>query len=371
MALLGLYWTRPLLERLLTQAGHGELLPLTGMFLALGSYELFYLVGVKGDLGALICGMLLANSSKASELNKSLLSFKDIFLIGFFLSIGFTALPDLSMVVIALLLALLIPIKFGLFFLLFTRLNLRGRTAYLSSLALANFSEFGLIVAALSTEAGWLSKEWLVITALAVSISFVITSVLYRSAHTIYMHYKADLCRFESSKRLPEDVIHQPDSAQMLIIGLGRVGKGALETLTHLRGDQIWGMDADRNRISLLQSQGKQVFFGDGEDADLWEQLDTSRIRLVMMALPSIEDMQNITIQLRNAGYAGKIAAVARYEDERQPLLDAGIDHVFNFFTGAGTGFAEESLQMVDGVPVHLATEPVTLTVQTPPEKPA
>ncbi|MCV6606247.1 MAG: cation:proton antiporter, partial [Porticoccaceae bacterium] len=90
VALLGLYWARPLLNKLLDHAGHGELLPLTGFFLALGSYELFYLVGVKGDLGALIGGMLLAGSAKATELSKSLMSFKDIFLIGFFLSIGFT-----------------------------------------------------------------------------------------------------------------------------------------------------------------------------------------------------------------------------------------------------------------------------------------
>ena len=43
----------------------------------------------------------------------------------------------------AVLLSLLLPLKFLLFFFLFTSLRLRGRTAYLSALALANFSEFG------------------------------------------------------------------------------------------------------------------------------------------------------------------------------------------------------------------------------------
>jgi len=354
-SLLGLYWARPLLDRLLNQAGHGEMLPLTGFFLALGSYELFSLVGIKGDLGALICGMLLASSSKANELNKALLSFKDIFLIGFFLSIGFTALPDLSMLIIAVLLAILIPVKFGLFFLLFCGLRLRGRTAYLSALALANFSEFGLIVAAISTDAGWLSNEWLVIIALAVSVSFIITSVLYRSAHTLYLYYKSIVRRFERNQRLAEDIVHQPQGARMLIVGLGRVGKGALHTLTELRGEQVWGMDSDRTRVSRMQDEGKQVFFGDGEDADLWESMDTSAVRLVMLAMPSLEDMENITLQLRNANYQGEIAAIARYEDEYDKLLAVGVDHVFNFYTEAGTGFAEESLQVVDGVPVHLA----------------
>jgi hypothetical protein len=66
-----------------------------------------------------------------------------------------------------------------------------------------------------------------------------------------------------------------------------------------------------------------------------------------MLALPSIEDSSNITNQLRAAGYKGKIAAIARYEDEVEPLMNEGVDKVFNFFTEAGLGFAEESLEMI------------------------
>lgn len=345
--LIALYWARPLLHKLLVKAGHGELLPLTGFFLALGGYELFYAVGVKGDLGALILGMLLSSSSKASELNKALMSFKDIFLIGFFLSIGFTALPDWSMLVAATAVSLLLLLKFALFFTLFTRLKLRGRTAYLSALALSNFSEFGLIVAALSVDSGWMSKEWLVILALAVSISFVITSALYRSAHTIYIRQKDRIRTFERDERLPEDEPVRTENAEILVIGLGRVGRGAFNALHTMQGDRVWGMDADTKRIKQMQQENLSVFFGDAEDADLWEQIDTHSLKLVLMALPSIEDMRNITLQLQNVGYVGEIAAIARYEDERAELNEAGIYHVFNFYTEAGTGFAEESLQLI------------------------
>ncbi|MGY0594240.1 MAG: cation:proton antiporter domain-containing protein, partial [Paraglaciecola chathamensis] len=121
LALFALWFARPILYRIINSAGHGELLPLTGFLFALGGYYVFDLVGVKGDLGALILGMLIAPHAKAAELNKSLLSFKDLFLVGFFLSIGLIALPDMEMVMIALLLCVLVPLKFLLFFATFVQ----------------------------------------------------------------------------------------------------------------------------------------------------------------------------------------------------------------------------------------------------------
>jgi predicted Kef-type K+ transport protein len=347
LCLFGLLLIRPLINKVVDRVGHGEMLPLTGLVLALGGYELFYLVGVKGDLGALMLGILLASHPKASEMNKSLMNFKDLFLIGFFLSIGFTALPTLDMIEMSLIITLIILAKFALFFGLLTKLKLRGRTSFLSAMILSNYSEFGLIVVALSVANGWLEKEWLVILALAVSFSFVITSVIYRQSHRIYRKNKEAIRQFESSKCLSEDVFTQPKDAEVLIVGLGRVGRGAFESLKSIIGHNIAGMDADRNRIKLMQELGENVFYGDGEDADLWERLDTTNIRLIMLALPIAEDSTNIAIQLRKANYQGHIAAIARYQDEREILLAAGIDNVFNFYTEAGTGFAEESLTLI------------------------
>jgi hypothetical protein len=96
-----------------------------------------------------------------------------------------------------------------------------------------------------------------------------------------------------------------------------------------------------------MQEDNENVFYGDGEDADLWERLDTSDINLILLALPVAEDTTNVAIQLRKANYHGQIVAIARYQDERDILLASGIDNVFNFYTEAGTGFAEESLALI------------------------
>ncbi|MCV2884202.1 cation:proton antiporter [Aestuariibacter sp. AA17] len=348
LGLLILPFLKPLWSKLLNVAGHGEMLPLMGFFLALGGYELFTLVGIKGDLGALIVGMLIAPHEKSSELAKSLLSFKDIFLVGFFLTIGFTALPNMEMLMTALAICALLPLNFVLFFFLFTKLRLRARTAYLSSLVLNNFSEFGLIVAAMLVSMSLLAKEWLVVLAIVVSISFLITSIAYRTSHRQYTRLKTKLKYYENPNRLPNDVYVQPQDAEVLVLGLGRVGKGAYTALRNELGDKVWGMDADPIRINRLKRKGMQVIVGDGEDIDFWENVELNDIRLVLLALPSVEDMRNIANQLRNANYQGQIASIARYEDEIEPLLEAGSDKVFNFFTEAGTGFAEESLAMLN-----------------------
>lgn len=347
LTLFALIPLAPLLKRLLNEAGHGELLPLCGLVFALGGYHLFELVGVKGDLGALIFGVLLAGSSKSSELAKSLLSFKDLFLIGFFLSIGLTALPDLEMTLIALMLTLLIPIKFFMFFKLFTQLRLRARTAYLSSLVMSNYSEFGLIVAAVAVSVGMISDQWLVIIAISVSFSFVITSVLYKQSHNQYLRFKDTLRTFQKDRALPEDVYPNLNDVDVLVIGMGRVGKGAFSALSKVIGSAVCGMDADREKIKRLNANGYNAIAGDGENIDLWENLNISHLKLVLLALPSIEDSSNITCQLRSANFNGKVVAIARYEDEVQPLLDNGVDQVFNFFNDAGLGFAEESLDIL------------------------
>ncbi|TPE54107.1 potassium transporter Kef [Maribrevibacterium harenarium] len=347
LALFALIPARPLLCRLLEKSGHGELLPLTGLFLALGGYELFYLVGVKGDLGALIMGILLSTHRKGAELNKSLMNFKDLFLIGFFLSIGFSALPTWEMIGQSLILTAIILAKFVLFFLLFVWLRLRGRTAFLGALALSNYSEFGLIVVALAVDNQWLANEWLVILALAVSFSFVITSILYRQAHKYYAKYKDTIRHYEHPVPLAADTYVQPKGMEVLVVGLGRVGRGAFESLHRMVGEKVAGMDADQFGVQKMREKGANVFFGDGEDADLWEHLDTTHIKLVLLALPSAGDCINIVEQLRKAGYSGQVAAIARYQDERDEMVAAGIDNVFNFYTEAGTGFAEESLSLI------------------------
>lgn len=347
LGLILLWPARHLIFKLLKHSGHGELLPLIGFSLALGAYELFELVQLKGNLGALVIGMLISTHSKSSELAKSLLSFKDLFLIGFFLSIGFTALPTLDMIPALIALSLVLIIKGILLFHILAWLKTPSRSMFLSSMILTNYSEFGLIVAALCLSNGWLSKEWLVIIALSVSISFVFTSAFYEFAHRAYAFMRTYVKYFERQQRQP-DYHEKMKQAEILIIGMGRVGRSAYDVLHKKLGDKVWGVESNTDKVKKHQSEGRHVIVGDAEDADFWETSELLHINLVMLAMPAVSDIVDITTQLKLNHYEGYIIAIARYEDDREALLASGVTHVFNYFVEAGTGFAEESLQLLN-----------------------
>jgi predicted Kef-type K+ transport protein len=347
LGLLVLIPLRPLIGKFISRSGHGELLPLMGFFLAVGGYELFELVNLKGDLGALVVGLLLNQHVKSMELAKSLLSFKDLFLIGFFLSIGFQALPTMDMMMPLMVISFILIIKGVMLFHTLGRLGAPGRSMFLGSMILTNYSEFGLIVAALCVTNGWLTSDWLVIIALAVSISFIFTSVFYEHAHRAYAYMRLSVKRFERLQPTPE-YQEQLKQAEILVIGMGRVGRSSYDVLHERLGNKVWGVESDIDKVRSHRQLGRHVILGDAEDADFWETRELWHIKLIMLAMPSVSDIHDITEQLKLSGYKGRIAAIARYEDEREQLFSFGVDNVFNYFVEAGTGFAEESLQLLD-----------------------
>lgn len=342
LALLGLPLIRPLMNHFMERSGHGEVLVLFGMFIAIGGGELFNLVGMKADLGALIFGVLLSGQRKSSELSRALLGFKDLFLIGFFLSIGISALPGLSDILIAAaLVLLLLPLKTVVFFWLLTRLRLRVRSAFLTTAGLANYSEFGLIVAAVGVGAGWIEQQWLLIIAMALAFSFVIGAIINARAHSLYAAIEHYLNRFESARRLQGDQAPDIGVADILVVGMGRVGIGAYLSMHASVGDRVCGVDFDTDQVTRHQQSGHQVILGDAEDADFWHDLDLGKLRLVMLAMPTLVDMRQTVELMKDSGYEGIVVAVTKYEDDRVALKAAGVDATFNIYAEAGAGFAE------------------------------
>jgi predicted Kef-type K+ transport protein len=341
---------RPLLYKLLDSAGHGELLVLSGLFFALGAgYEYFYAVGIKGDVGALILGVLLANHPKSSELSKSLFSFKELMLVGFFLSVGMQGLPTPTILAAALLLCLILPLKTFFYFLIVTRFGLRARTALHTSLTLANFSEFGLIVAALGVSQGWLAIEWLLIVAIAVSLSFGIAAPLSLRSEQIYQRYKRFWNRFQSGSIHPRDQAIQPGQAKAVVIGLGRVGTGAYDDLQSRYGDQIIGIEHDASRVDAQRAAGRKVLLGDATDTDFWNQLKASQhIELIVLAMPNHHNNVYAAHQIRNVGIDCKVVAIAKFPGEVSEL-DALNVPSFNMYSEAGQGLARRAREIIKG----------------------
>jgi len=342
LALLALIPLRPLLMLMMDRSGHGELLVLFGLLMAVVGAEGFELVGVKGDLGALILGMLLATHPKAGELANSLLGFKDLFLVGFFLTIGLAGTPSLAAVGLAALLAVLVAFKVALFFVLLTRFKLRARTSVLSSLNLANYSEFGLIVGAIGVSNGWIGSEWLVIIAIAMSITFVLASPLNTAADTLYTRFAERLKPFETRTRLLDEQPISPGDATIAIFGMGHVGAGAYDAMRARYGDTVIGFDFDSESVREHKEAGRNVILGDATDPDFWARIQPiAKVQLVMLAMTNHGENMLAAKQLAAKKYPGLVAATAQFDDEISALKQQGVQAVFNSYTEAGAGFAE------------------------------
>jgi predicted Kef-type K+ transport protein len=343
LGLLLLVPMRYLLMQLLNRAGHsGELQILYGIALALGGYALFEAVDVKGDLGALIIGAMLASHPLAGDVSKRLLGFKDLLLVGFFLSIGMSGDLTVSAVLIALLLAVLVVFKVALFFVLFTRFKLRARTATLSSLTLANYSEFGLIVGAIAVSNAWLTEDWLVTIALALTITIIVAAPFNMIANRLYDRLRATASRFETKSLLPEDEPVDLGDAKIAVIGMGRLGTGVYKHLAPDYGNILIGIDIDPDIIDAHKAAGRNVVLADVTDDYLWENTDTTNLEVGILALHDHQGNLGFFNHVRERNQGAKVFAVARHEDEVAELVDAGAAAAWNMYSEAGVGLASE-----------------------------
>ena len=340
-----------LARRVLRRLAHGELVPLFGVALALGpGYALFEQVGLKGDLGALVIGLLLAPEPRSGELSKALFSVKELLLVAFFLSIGFTGLPSGGDLILAALLLLLIPLKALGFVALLWWHGMRHRTSVKTGAVLGNYSEFGLIVTAVGASTGLLDDDWLVVLATTVAAGFLVSTAVNRRLEPLVAFAER---RFPTQKPeqvhpgdRPIDVAH----ADAVVLGMGRVGQAAYRQLTDEYGLRVVGIENREDRAADLRRDGFDVIEGDARDPDLWHQLTrTGELDLAILAMPFHGANLTAMRLLEEQNFAGTVAAVAQHDDEAAEMRDH-VDSVFGLYDGAGTALADGAAEQA-GLP--------------------
>lgn len=335
IAVLALPLAQPLLNRLLLIIGHDELLVLLGLLLAIVvGGEGFHAVGLSPELGALLLGALLANHSRANELSDALWSLKEVFLVGFFLNIGLTGLPNWEALAVALLFLALLPLKVLIYFFVLIGFKLRARSAFLASLSLASYSEFGLIVAAV------MLPEWIVPIGLAVALSFVLAAPANRIAHGLYERWEQKLMRFELKQHHPDEQPVSLGNAHILIMGMGRVGSAAYDFLRD-RQERVVGLDADAGKVEQHLKAGRRVLYADGEDPGFWHGLKMDKISAIILSMNDTEAKVLSAKQLRARNFTGVIVAPCLFPDEADAVVAAGADQAFLTWSEVGVGLAE------------------------------
>lgn len=343
LLLFALPLARPLLYKLLDMAGHDELLVLFGLFVAIGLGGVgFESLGLSSELGALVFGALFANHPKVNELSKSLWSVKEFFLVAFFLTIGKNGFPELNDWILAGVILLLLPLKGLVFFIFASLFRLKSRTAFLTSVSLANYSEFGLIMAAL------VLPDMLVPLALSVALSFVISSPLNKYAHDIYEKIGFILGKFERKGIHPDEQSITLGDAQVMVLGLGRIGFAAYKEMCHFNS-KIVGLDSDQELVkNHIAKSNINALYADVENKVFWNELDISKLNAVVVCINNDEASLISIRKLRKKGFKGTITAHTMYEDVAKQLNEAGADATYLTMEEAGVGIANNTIHLLE-----------------------
>ncbi|MFT4800216.1 MAG: glutathione-regulated potassium-efflux system ancillary protein KefC, partial [Candidatus Azotimanducaceae bacterium] len=160
------------------------------------------------------------------------------------------------------------------------------------------------------------------------------------NAHRIYQNFRPMLLGLERYKRLDKELPANLSDAKFVVLGMGRVGRGAYDYFAERYPNQVVGVEENIPKMLGHQNSGVNCVHADASDRDFWEHSGMQSREIVLLSLSN--HAENITtVKLaRDCGFTNKLAVVSRYPDEQKELESLGCI-VFNLYAEAGYGFAE------------------------------
>ncbi len=316
-----------------------ELLATILLALFLGS-TLFKTAGLTGEIGALTIGMLLANYKLADRLSSQIWSVRELLLLAFFVSLGMSLQIDIDIIINSLFLIVLLFCKIVILFALLLAFKLRAYTSFLIVVSLATYSEFSVIVISDFLKSGLLSERDYSILICSVCLSFLIGALLNKNVHQIYEFLEQNLVKFERQKHHPDEQPHTCGGADVMVLGLGRVGLPIFKNLMQ-NNIKVVGFDADTNRVKMHLQEGLRVTYADAEDPSFWSAFRFGNLNAIVLALPEYEAQKWSIKQARKYGFKGKIIIPTRSQGDPEALKTSGADEIYDAYEAAAIGVTQ------------------------------
>ena len=313
-----------------------ELLAVILMIMLLGA-ALFKYAGLTGEIGALIIGVLFSSYARAEELSAKIWSLREILLLTFFLALGMNLEINLPILLSALSILAFLTVKAVILFGLLLAFRLRAYTAFLIAVSLSTYSEFAVIIITDLYDFGIVGQTEFSSIILSVCLSFVLGAILNKNAHELYEHFEKYLLIFESEKHHPDEQPHTCGGADVMVLGMGRIGFPIFESLRE-NNIKVVGFDADTERVKSHLRSGIRVTFADAEDPGFWSALRFGRLKTIILALPEFTAQTFCVQQARKYGFKGKIIVPTRSQGDPELLKSLGADEIYDAYQAAGIG---------------------------------
>ena len=370
LSLVALWPASGLFGKVLNRIDHREMRTLFGMSMALlPGYLLFDILGLDGDLGALIMGALLASHPAAKELSSALFTIKELLLVGFFLAIGMDGVPGAGAFVLAAALLLLLPVRALVYAVVVRLMRMRRRTSVMTGLAMTAYSEFALIVVSVAVRQKLLGGGWTAAVSLALALSFIVSSIVNRRPAGLVRRMTGRIPHRPSSTLHPEERPLNLLGVRTVVFGMGRVGRATYNRLYADGETGVLGIDNDASKVETLAKQGYNILEADATDQEFWDRLDAVHATKAVLARSEPGANVRVLEWLNRSSFEGRVIAVAAFDDEAETMRRAGVDAVINMYDGLGDALAQavEALPAGTAPPVVPAANDVVASSQPEP----
>ncbi|HXG99386.1 MAG TPA: cation:proton antiporter [Sphingomicrobium sp.] len=296
-------------------------------------------VGLSPILGALIAGLIIAETDYRQEVETVTAPFRGLALGVFLITVGMRI--DLGALLAewpALLGALLavILVKAAVTGLLLRLAGVRQSVAAETGLLMASPSETTLIVLGAAGVAGILSPDSVAFWSAATAIGLTITPLLASLGRITARRVDRD-----SISALPDEV-----AGRTMIFGFGRVGRMIADMLTEHRRPYL-AVDSDIDSFIEARKSGYSVIFGDVARREFATHLNLATAAAVVLTMDDPVLTARLTKRLRADFPDLPLIARARDTDHAAALYRAGV-------TDAVPEALEASLQLSEAVLVDI-----------------
>lgn len=250
---------------------------------------LFSYFGFSLEIGALVAGVILSISPYSTEISAKIRPLRDFFIVVFFMILGLNMqLSNVgSIIVDAIILSLVVLIFKPIILMFFMAMfGYTKRTNFSVGTALAQISEFSLIILALGVSVGHISGDVLSTLTITGIITITLSTYMVIYSNDFYKRISGFLSLFEKQNAKKERKITK--SYSTILFGYNRIGFSILKSLKKIRKSYLI-VDFNPDTIADLDKLGIPCLYGDAYDSELLEDLPLSKAEMVVSTIPDQE----------------------------------------------------------------------------------
>ncbi len=329
---LTLWLSRYLAEHIFNAvAKNVELLFLTSIAWAMIFSSLAVFLGFSIEIGAFVAGVGLATLKEEHQIASRIRPLRDLFIVIFFITLGLklTFGNILSALSPALILSLFVLIGNPLIMMVIMGyLGFRKRTSFLASMAVAQISEFSLVIVALGLRVGHISQEVVSLITLVGIVTISASSYLILNSTKLYKSFGRYLSIFQR-KVLTEKVLENEKefSDHTVLIGSGRLGSEILRSLKE-SGKEVVVIDFDPKIVRHLIDQEIDVLFGDINDQEILEKANLKGAKLIVSTMFDTDGTKELLGLIKEGNIRSPVVVTAAETKGALRFYQQGADYV-------------------------------------------